>query len=190
MDNYIGNKEIWKDIAGYEGIYQISNLGNVRSVDRLVKKNGGYRKVNGQAIKPYPWGAGYLYVLLHRDQMKASRSIHRLVAKAFIQNPDGKPEVNHIDGDKHNNRVENLEWATPSENERHAYSTGLIPVTWGKKVRCTNTISGVERVFSSCNEAGRFLGLANGTVSAILNRRGRKNGIAFFGDFRLERMVM
>lgn len=107
-------KEIWKDIEGWETLYAISNLGNVLSKRRNKK------------LKPVPEGGGYLQVYLCNNGKYQRCVVHRLVATHFISNPDNKPEVNHIDANKSNNKVENLEWVTPSENIRHSFEIGLI----------------------------------------------------------------
>lgn len=114
----------WKDIDGYNGKYQISDNGEVRSFSRW--KNGGLLK---KAIN----GGGYYYINLvgtGRSDVHEKR-IHRLVAEAFIPNPYNLPEVNHIDGNKLNNNVNNLEWVSRHENIRHAFKTGLIPRNTG-----------------------------------------------------------
>ena len=107
--------EVWKDIEGYEGLYQVSNKGRVKSF------HFGKEKI----LKPYLRANGYLMLCLQVDKIKAHFIIHRLVATAFIPNPVNLPVVNHIDGNKQNNCVENLEWTTYSENEKHAYKLGL-----------------------------------------------------------------
>lgn len=118
--------EVWKDIDGYEGMYQVSSLGRVRSLDRvLVMSNGRERFYKGKILNPVVHTGGYLYVSLGRGN---KRFIHRLVAQAFIPNPDNLPEVNHKDGNKENNDYRNLEWVTPSDNQRHSKETGLAPV--------------------------------------------------------------
>ncbi len=118
-------KEKWKDIKGYEGLYQVSNLGRVKSLDRyIVNKNNKQQYYNGKILKGNI-RKGYLKLTLSKDNSQKTVPIHILVAKAFIPNPENKPEVNHIDGEKTNNCVSNLEWATRSENELHAYKNGL-----------------------------------------------------------------
>ncbi len=114
--------EKWKDIEGYEGYYQVSNLGNVKSLGRYVNNpHGGKRYIRERILKPFN-KKGYLYV----DLLKIKQHrIHRLVAAAFIDNKDDSAEVNHINGIKNDNRVENLEWCTRSENMKHSYKTGL-----------------------------------------------------------------
>ena len=101
--------EIWKDIVGYEGLYQVSNLGNVKSLN--------YRRTGKERIlKPVNNGCGYLQVNLCKNWNRRLFRIHRLVANAFLENPDNKSDVNHKDEDKTNNCVDNLEWMTRKEN--------------------------------------------------------------------------
>ena len=111
-------EEVWKDIVGYEGLYQVSNLGRVKSLNYKHTKKEGVL-----AFKRHK--SGYLTVMLCKNGENKNRSIQTLVAGEFIENPENKPCVNHIDGNKENNAVENLEWVTYSENTRHAIRTGL-----------------------------------------------------------------
>ena len=112
-------QEIWKDIPGYEGLYQVSNLGNVKSVHWNHSN-----KI--RTIKPFN-NNGYWRVVLYKDRMHKKFLVHVLVAKSFIPNPQNKPCVNHIDGNGHNNMISNLEWVTFSENTRHAIAHNLRP---------------------------------------------------------------
>lgn len=98
---------IWKNINGYEGLYQVSNTGLIRSFPRR-RTRGGIRKLN--------YNKGYAVITLHKNGKMRTFQVHRLVAAAFIDNPENKPEINHLDEDKLNNRVENLQWATSKEN--------------------------------------------------------------------------
>lgn len=107
--------ETWKDVKDYEGLYQISNKGRVKSL----------RWAGGKVLKFGNSGFGYFFVNLSKNNKCRNFFVHTLVARAFIPNPENKPEVNHIDGNKKNNCVENLEWVTESENHLHAYKTGL-----------------------------------------------------------------
>lgn len=118
--------EEWKDIKGYEGYYQVSNTGKVKSLDRKVKHpKGGDKIVRGKSCGERYNRVGYPEVVLFKEGEKKYQLIHRLVALTFVPNEENKPEVNHIDGNKINNNAENLEWCTSSENQQHAYRTGL-----------------------------------------------------------------
>jgi hypothetical protein len=116
--------EIWHPCAGFETHYEVSNLGNVRSVERMVNNrlSNGLRKSPSKLLKQGKSKSGYLIVSFCVDGVKSNQTVHRLVARAFIENESNKPQVNHKDGNKHNNSVENLEWVTVSENAKHAYS--------------------------------------------------------------------
>ena len=111
-------QEIWKDIPHYEGKYQVSNLGNIKS---LHFKHQNIQKL----LKPTLNSSGYYKIELYRDGKSKIFYVHRVVASVFIPNPHNKPEVNHIDGNKLNNMVNNLEWCTISENQIHAINKHL-----------------------------------------------------------------
>lgn len=112
------NEELWKVIKGYEGLYQISNYGNVKN-----KK--------GKLLKLRKDKYGYSIAYLYKNRIMKCKKAHRLVAQAFIPNPDNKPQVNHINGDKTDNRVENLEWCTNGENIRHSWENNLHKKVFG-----------------------------------------------------------
>ncbi|SMC46366.1 NUMOD4 domain-containing protein [Pedobacter africanus] len=124
-------EEIWKDIRGFEGFYQISNLGRVRSLDRVIHYKNPDQKgttsglYKGTIRKIRIGRSGYPEVLLSKNAKKILKRIHSLIAIHFIDNPHGRKEVNHIDGDKSNNSIENLEWSNRSENTAHSYKMGL-----------------------------------------------------------------
>ena len=109
--------ELIKDIEGFEGLYAITSHGRVWSYPKPMKRGGKWLSVRRDGFYPQ--------VVLVKDGVKNPRMVHRLVAEHFIPNPHNKPQVNHKDGDKTNNRMDNLEWVTPSENGQHAYRTEL-----------------------------------------------------------------
>lgn len=115
----------WRDIPGYEGYYQASNLGDIRSLDRKVITGNQTKRIKGVVLKPHRQKNRYLHLELSKYGYTKDVLIHRLVAQAFIPNPENKPQVNHIDGVKVNNKVRNLEWCTNKENHIEASRLGL-----------------------------------------------------------------
>lgn len=151
--------EIWKDVEGYENLYQISNLGNVRS---LNYRNKGLVKNLTQTVNQY----GYKTVILRKDGMQKNFKVHRLVAIAFLSRVEDRNIVNHKDGNKSNNNALNLEWCTYSENLKHAYKTGLMkphctPKAHNKKVYCEET----GKIYNSMKEAAKELGCHYNNIS-------------------------
>lgn len=128
--------EVWKDVKGYEGFYQVSNKGRVKSLARtIVRSDGQYKSIKEKILKSGTSSKGYQQINLCRNGKQKTMKIHRLVAEAYIPNSKNKPEVNHKDGDKSNNVISNLEWVTPKENMRHAYDIGLIRAPkWRSKI--------------------------------------------------------
>ena len=113
-------EEQWKDIKGYEGLYEVSNLGNVRSLDRTVKRGQGYTIKEGRVLTPfYEKKKGYYQVVLAKDGKAKTYRVHRLVAIAFLENPYNYTDVNHKDEVKTNNNVDNLEWCTRKYNNNY-----------------------------------------------------------------------
>lgn len=114
------NEEIWKPVVGYEGLYEVSNTGQVRSLDRYIKySNGQIHLHKGKVLSPVIKDNGYLQVGLYYNGKYKMFLVHRVVAQAFIPNPDNLPEVNHLDEDKTNNNVTNLEWCDRSYNLKY-----------------------------------------------------------------------
>lgn len=120
------DQEIWKPIQGYEGLYEVSNLGRVKSLERMVNHRYGQRTVRERILKNRPNKRGYHVVLLSENDNLMGFCVHKLVLSAFKEKPKNKPQGNHIDGNKDNNRLSNLEWVTNQENMDHAIDTGLM----------------------------------------------------------------
>ena len=165
--------EMWKNIAGYEK-YQVSNHGRVRSID--YNHTGQIRELAQNCNR-----GGYMYVNLYNQGKRKTHMIHRLVAEAFLENPEQLPVINHIDCDKRNNHVSNLEFCTISHNTKHAYDNGLINTEESrrkaaeanrKKVICLTT----GKVFDSIQEASSFYGAAHQGISACCKGKVKSAG--------------
>lgn len=180
-------QEVWKDIIGYEGLYQVSNLGRVKSLQRVVKRTNGRpytakEKILGQFYSGRD--KDYLKSYLSKNGKKKSYQIHRLVAIAFIPNVQNKPQVNHIDGNKSNNNILNLEWCTNSENQIHAYRMGLNHVKSLKGylnpcskevIKCDLDGNEIE-CFGSMKEAERMTGIHYTNISACCKGKTKTAG--------------
>lgn len=147
--------EIWKEIEGYEGLYEVSNLGNVKSL------------ISGKILKPKKDKDGYLYVGLYQQGKQKAHKVHRLVAQTFLNTQNTYTEVNHKDEDKTNNIVDNLEWCTRSYNVNYSQS---------KQVMCVET--GI--IYSSATEAAHKTGFSQANISmCCLEGRKTRKGLHF-----------
>ena len=174
--------EIWKDIKGYEGLYQVSNFGNVKSLERYKKNHSKLQKVNEKILKAtINKTNGYVYVMLMKNASEKNTRVHKLVAEAFLPNEDNKPQINHIDGNKANNKVDNLEWCTCSENVTHAYKNRLANNDNQKiKIRQYDKQHNFIAEFDSLLKAAKELKISIGNISmCINNKRKTANGYIF-----------
>lgn len=182
-------KEIWKDIVGLEGLYQVSNLGKVRSLDRIIEydKVVNNKRVHmtchrkGKILSLPINGEGYVQI---STCGKPSR-VHRLVAQAFIPNPKNKPFINHIDGDKTNNRVDNLEWCTNRENQIHAsmvlgHKQGAHQ---NKPIKCVETGEIFENSFRASEKIGGNRYAANNIRMCASPNHPRKTCCGYHWEF-------
>lgn len=183
-------EEIWRDIEGYEGIYQVSNIGRVKSLNRAIHTKDGrcYIKheslLNGSVDED-----GYIRVGLTKDRKTKEIFIHRLVALTFIPNPENKPQVNHKDGIKHHNMLSNLEWATDKENVIHAIKNGLLVPDHDQLVamnklscaKCSKPVKCIEtgEIFPSQLEASRVFGMASETIRESIRTGKKRKGYTF-----------
>lgn len=136
-DMKANTEEVWKDIKGYEGLYQVSNRGRVKSLERrVVGKNGNMYYYHEKIKKACLMNHGYMVVDLHKNGKNKHAYIHRLIAEYFIPNPENKPQINHKNGIRHDNRIENLEWVTCYENNKHMKevlkTAYILPPKYGK----------------------------------------------------------
>ena len=164
-------EEIWRDVEGYNGVYQVSNLGRVKSFNK--SKNGKILKLQKEV-------KGYLVIRLYRSPTDWWHAkAHRLVALTFIPNPDNKPQINHINCIKSDNRVENLEWCTNGENQKHAFKNGLQRSNGGtpkRKVKCIET----GEVFLTVTSAAKSISTTKNCRASII-RVCKHNGITAYG---------
>lgn len=162
--NFEQMKEVWKDIEVYEGIYQVSNLGRVKRV------------TTGRILKSSKNRGGYLYVNLCKNGKYKTHKIHRLVSQAFIPNPENKPEINHIDEDKSNNVISNIEWSTRKENNNHGTRNERTSKKQSIPIIATNLKTGESKEFYGTSECARQLGLNQSSITSVLKGRNKQTG--------------
>ena len=158
-------KETWKPIPGYEDRYEISNLGNVAS---LCYARGSNRRILKQSINTW----GYSQVTLSKDKTKTNRVIHRLVAEAFIENPNNYKQINHIDENKGNNRADNLEWCDSKYNVNYGERTTKASNSMKRPVIATLS-DGTEEHYDSIKDASIILGISHSNISNAIHKTNR-----------------
>lgn len=183
--------EEWRDIPGFENRYQVSTYGRVRSVPRYVSNHTGELLVKGKVLSQRTNKKGYMCIdIVRNDGKRCYYGVHRLVALTFLQNPLNKPQVNHIDGNKVNNHIDNLEWCTNSENEKHAFRMGLNKVS-GRAGKPKRRVAKIDLntgetlgVYESIAEAAKENGIASSSNISLCCKKtyGRKT----IGGYRWE----
>jgi hypothetical protein len=162
-------KELWLPVVGYEGFYEVSNLGNVRALGRFASN----KKIYGQllVIRTNEKRNGYQEVKLKVAGRKlVNKKVHRLVAESFLLNPNDLPQVNHIDFDVKNNRVENLEWCTAKENINHSrHRRPNMRGKFGRKIDAFDKSGNLVGSYGSIREAARALNCFGQNICAVLN---------------------
>lgn len=164
-------EEVWKDVKGYEGLYQVSNLGNVRSLDRHVwnKANNSFSMLKGRNLKQDCKDKLYKQIGLAKNGKYKKFLVHRLVAELFVLNPENKPQVNHIDENKLNNNYLNLEWVTSSENINHGKRNDTVSIKVKKQVKCIDK-NGNETYYDSALDAEKN-GFSRFCISLCCNNK-------------------
>lgn len=168
--------EEWRNIPGYEGLYQVSNYGNVKSLDRISTDG---KNLKGIILQFGKTKSGYSQVCLCKNGQTKWMLVHRIVATMFISNPHNLPEINHIDENKGNNHVQNLEWCTRDYNNRYSdvYKKGLAASIGSTSKSIAQLKDGVIlRVFSSIREAERVTGIQHESISACCRRKRKTAG--------------
>jgi len=162
-------KEIWRDVKGYEGLYQVSNMGRVKSLERtLIDKLGRKHPTKERILTPRKSTKGYFNVSLSQGRGKKKNfPIHRLVCEAFHKNPENKPCVNHLDENKTNNVASNLEWCTYKENNNHGTHNARVAKSLSKSVGQYTRDDKLIKVWQSTIEVYRQLGFSYSHISEV-----------------------
>lgn len=176
-DKVINMKEIWKSVEGFEGLYEVSNLGRVRSLDREVRNRGGIAVKRGKILSPKNVNTNYKAVNLWKKNKGYMRLVHRLVAIAFLPNPENLPQVNHKDEDPSNNNVNNLEWCDSAYNanygtaiaRRSAKTKGVPRPQNGKPIAQYTKDGRLVKIYLTAMEAARALTADNSSICHCAN---------------------
>lgn len=174
--------EEWMDIEGYEGIFQVSNLGRIKSLERIIERGGGQQPifVCAKILNSKSHPSGYSYVKLSVKGCCKHLRVHRIVAMHFISNPNNLPHVNHINGIKTDNRVCNLEWCTAQENSVHAWKTGLQKKRLGSEIPHSKKVihKPTKRIFDSITAVAKFHGFSDVQVRNYLNEKIKRTHVS------------
>ena len=176
-------KEVWRDVKGYEGLYQVSSNGRVKSLERtFIDKIGRERCVKECILKPGMDKGGYLRVGLCDGEKRKTFKVHRLVCEAYHENPDNKPQVNHINEIKTDNRACNLEWCTRKQNINHGSRTERVAKARSKPVGQYTLDGDLVKIWQSTNEVQRQTGFGCGNICNVANGK-RKTAHGFIWKY-------
>ncbi len=175
-------REVWKDVAGYEGLYQASNFGRLKNYPKEKKLHHGGKYFTASGILKPSIRQGYYIIVLTKEKKRKTHSVNRLIANGFVPNPYNMPEVNHEDGDKLNDRATNLTWATKSENVIHAYKVlhrqgSNRGRACSKTIATQKTMDGVfVKQFSSISSAERITGVSRHHIGKCIQGKRKSAG--------------
>ena len=182
----LSDEEIWRDIKGYEGLYEVSNLGQIKSLDRYKYTKGRYgimkTKIKGRLLKPCLNHDGYEEIVLSKDGKSKMYRLHRIVAETFINNFDNKNQVNHKNGNKLDNKVQNLEWCNCKDNIHHALKNNLMKPAKGKEhymakeVGKYNENNQLIEKYDTIVQAGKLNKISDTNIIHCLKGRTKKAG--------------
>lgn len=179
-------EEVWKNIINFEDYYQISNYGRVKSLERIIfRKNNTTYFQKERIMKLTTNKNGYLYITLRKNNKVKTFLVHRLVAQAFISNPNNLPEINHKDEDKTNNRIENLEWCTNLYNENYGSGNARAGILHRKEVIQYNKNNNYICKYKSGIDAEHQTGIDNASISRCCYNKQKKAG-GFYWRFANE----
>jgi hypothetical protein len=183
--------EVWKPLTNYEGFYEVSNMGRVKSLDRTItKKSGEEALIISRILKQYKRGSGYLKIAVCKNGKPKTFDVHRLVGLLHVDNPENKPEINHKKGNKLDNRSSELEWSTSSENAQHKWDIGLQKPFWegktGKDHHSSKSVLQFDsemkllKKWDSIADVNRELGFdISGIAACCVGRKRKVNGVIY-----------
>lgn len=164
-------QEYWKNIDGYDNVYQISSMGKIRHTGYYYKESNKTKYANPKILSQSYTTDGYLVVSLTKDRKTKQFKVHRLIGEYFIPNPENKSQINHINGIKDDNRIENLEWVTPKENTIHAHKTGLCKKKGNAyPVAQLDNNNKIIAVFDSIRSASKHIARSDSNLSKICRK--------------------
>lgn len=187
MPAFKWEEEVWKPIKHFESLYEVSNFGRIRSLTRKVKHGNSHITIYGKMMKQVPNEKGYLMVRLSKNGKGKIFKVHRLVAQAFLNNPHGYQEINHLNEIRDDNHVSNLEWCSHSHNLNYGHRTQKFIQAVSTPIIQLSSDSHRIAAYSSANQASKITGISQGNISAVV--RGKRNYAGGYKWQKLEKEV-